>query len=77
MIVGKEDNIWNSYEVCLKVLEIFEENNYLYNVELLIYNNMGYLLLILYIMFLKEILCMSMSGGIFFLGGIVEGNLKG
>ncbi|HBG4644376.1 TPA: acyl-CoA thioesterase/BAAT N-terminal domain-containing protein [Clostridioides difficile] len=77
MIAGKEDNIWNSYEACLKALEIFEENNYPYNVELLTYNNMGHPLPIPYIMPLKETLCMSMSGGIFSSGGTVEGNSKG
>lgn len=77
MIAGKEDNIWNSYDACLEALEILEENNYTYNVELLTYDNMGHPLPIPYIMPLKETLCISMGGGIFSSGGTVEGNAEG
>lgn len=77
MIAGKKDNIWNSYDACLDALEILEENNYPYKVELLTYNNMGHPLPIPYIIPLRETLCVNMGGGIFSSGGTIEGNTEG
>ncbi|MCC0643276.1 MULTISPECIES: acyl-CoA thioesterase/bile acid-CoA:amino acid N-acyltransferase family protein [unclassified Clostridioides] len=77
MISGKEDNIWNSYDGCVEIMEKLKKNNYQYNVELLTYDKMGHPLPIPYIVPLKETLFVNMDGGIFSSGGTVEGNAKG
>lgn len=77
MISGKEDNIWNSYDGCLEILQNLKNNNYLYSVELLAYDEMGHPLPIPYVIPLSETLSMNMSGGVFSSGGTIEGNAEG
>lgn len=62
-----------------KILELkkSKNNNYPYNVELLAYDKMGHSLPIPYIIPLKETLSMNMGGGVFSIGGTVEGNAEG
>jgi esterase/lipase len=77
MISGKEDNIWNSYDGCLEILDNLNRNNYKYNVELLICDKMGHPMPVPYVIPISETLSMNMMGGIFSSGGTVEGNAEG
>lgn len=77
MITGKEDNIWNSYDGCLEILDNLKKNDYQYNVELLTYDEMGHPMPIPYIIPISETLSMNMMGGVFSSGGTIEGNAEG
>lgn len=77
MFTGKEDNIWNSYDGCLEILDNLKNSNYKYNVELLTYNKMGHPMPVPYIIPISETLFMNMMGGIFSSGGTIEGNAEG
>lgn len=77
MIAGKEDNIWNSYDGCLEIIENLNKNNYSNDVELLTYDKMGHPMPIPYIIPISETLSMNMMGGVFSSGGSIEGNAEG
>jgi len=74
LICGKSDNIWNSYDGCLELLKAAKSHDYLQDVKLLAYEDMGHPLPIPYILPITLTLRMPMHGGIFTSGGTVEGN---
>lgn len=77
MIAGKEDNIWNSYDGCLEILDNLKKSNYKYSVELLTCDNMGHPMPVPYIIPISDTISMDMMGGVFSSGGTIEGNAEG
>jgi len=77
MISGKQDNIWNSYDGCLEILDNLKKNDYKHNVELLTYDEMGHPMPIPYIIPISETLSINMMGGVFSSGGTIGGNAEG
>ncbi|MBN3346497.1 acyl-CoA thioesterase [Clostridium botulinum] len=77
MITGKEDNIWNSYDGCLEILDNLKKSNYKNNVELLTCDKMGHPIPVPYIIPISETLSMNIMGGVFSSGGTIEGNAEG
>ncbi|WP_297421093.1 acyl-CoA thioesterase/bile acid-CoA:amino acid N-acyltransferase family protein [Clostridium sp.] len=77
MVSGKEDNIWNSYDGCLVILDNLKKSEYKYNVESLTFDKMGHPMPVPYIIPISETLYINMMGGVFFSGGTIEGNAEG
>jgi len=77
MIVGKADNIWNSYDGSLVILDNLKKSNYKHKVELLICDGMGHPMPVPYIIPIRDTLAMNMMGGVFSSGGTIEGNAGG
>ena len=77
MIVGKEDNIWNSYDGSLVILDNLKKSNYKHKVELLICDGMGHPMPVPYVIPISDTLAMNMMGGVFSSGGTIEGNAEG
>lgn len=74
LICGKSDNIWNSYDGCLELLKAAKSHDYLHDIKLLAYEDMGHPLPVPYILPIPLTLRMPMHGGVFTSGGTVEGN---
>ncbi len=68
MITGKEDNIWNSYDGCLEILDNLKKSNYKNNVELLTCDKMGHPIPVPYIIPISETLSMNIMGEYFLQG---------
>lgn len=77
LIAGKEDNIWNSYDGCMEIIDNLKKSNYKYDVELLICDKMGHPMPVPYIIPISESLSLNMMGGVFSSGGTIEGNAEG
>ena len=77
LIAGKEDNIWNSYDGCMEIVDNLKKSNYKYDVELLIFDKMGHPMPAPYIIPISEALSLNMMGGVFSSGGTIEGNAEG
>lgn len=77
MFAGKEDNIWNSYDGCLVILDNLKKSDYKHKVELLTYDRMGHPMPVPYIIPISDTLSIKMMGGVFSSGGTIEGNAEG
>ncbi|MDS0525253.1 acyl-CoA thioesterase/BAAT N-terminal domain-containing protein [Clostridium sp. SHJSY1] len=77
MIAGADDNMWNSYDGCLEILDKLKNSNYKHKVELVTCKKMGHPMPIPYIIPISENLFRHMMGGVFTSGGTIEGNAEG
>ncbi|MBU5442928.1 acyl-CoA thioesterase/bile acid-CoA:amino acid N-acyltransferase family protein [Paenibacillus sp. MSJ-34] len=76
-IAGCKDNVWNTYDACVELMDILEKHNYKYNYKLLAYEDLGHSLPIPYTIPLNETLNVKMGEGVFTCGGTLEGNCYG
>ncbi|MGX4607818.1 acyl-CoA thioester hydrolase/BAAT C-terminal domain-containing protein [Priestia sp. JNUCC 25] len=77
LIAGQKDNVWNTYEACLEIMDNLKKNNYKYNYTLLDYEELGHSLPIPYVIPLSETLNVKMGKGSFTCGGTLKGNSHG
>ncbi|MGK5507494.1 acyl-CoA thioester hydrolase/BAAT C-terminal domain-containing protein [Brevibacillus formosus] len=74
LIAGQQDNVWNTYDGCLDVMEALAKHNYPYEYNLLAYPDLGHSLPVPYIIPLCETLSVQMPLGEFTSGGTLQGN---
>lgn len=77
LIAGHQDNVWNTYDACIEIMNILKKTNYKYRYELLDYKDLGHSLPIPYIIPLSETLNIKMGLGMFTCGGTLKGNSYG
>ncbi|WP_297426544.1 acyl-CoA thioesterase/bile acid-CoA:amino acid N-acyltransferase family protein [Clostridium sp.] len=77
MVAGREDNIWDSYDGCLVILDNLKKSDYKHKVELLTSDGMGHPMPAPYIIPISDTLSMNMMGGVFSSGGTIVGNAEG
>lgn len=77
LIAGQKDNIWNTYEGCMSIIETLEKNDYPYYYTLLAYKQAGHLFPYPYTIPLCETTGKKLSPRLLFSGGgTFEGNAK-
>lgn len=77
LIAGQEDNVWNTYDACVEVMDTLAKHNYKYDYNLLEYKDLGHSLPIPYVVPLSETLNVKMGLGVFTCGGTLQGNSYG
>lgn len=75
LIAGEEDNIWNSYDGCVEIMDNLKKHNYKYSYNFLAYKNTGHPFPSPYIIPLSVSLSMKVAPRLVFTtGGTIEGN---
>ncbi|WP_223068666.1 acyl-CoA thioester hydrolase/BAAT C-terminal domain-containing protein [Paenibacillus caui] len=77
LIAGQEDNVWNTYDACVEVMDALAKHNYQYDYNLLAYKDLGHTLPIPYVVPISETLNIKMGSGVFTCGGTLQGNSYG
>lgn len=78
LFAGKEDGIWNSYDGCREVIEALDRHQYQHQYQLSARDDMGHIsIAVPYILPLSETMGIPMMGGVFSVGGTLEGNARG
>jgi esterase/lipase len=77
LIAGHKDNVWNTYDACLEMMETLKKHNYTYKYTLLDYKDLGHSLPVPYVIPLSETLHVKMGMGSFTCGGTLKGNSDG
>ncbi|MGQ3479589.1 acyl-CoA thioester hydrolase/BAAT C-terminal domain-containing protein [Paenibacillus sp. TY11] len=77
LITGQEDNVWNTYDACVEVMDTLAKHNYKYDYNFLAYEGLGHSLPIPYVVPLSETLNVKMGLGVFTCGGTLKGNSYG
>lgn len=75
LIAGEKDNIWNTYDGCVEIMDTLEKYNYKYNYKLLVYKNAGHPFPLPYILPVSLTASMRLAPRLVFAtGGTLEGN---
>ncbi|WP_025682745.1 acyl-CoA thioesterase/bile acid-CoA:amino acid N-acyltransferase family protein [Paenibacillus maysiensis] len=77
LIAGMEDNVWNTYDACVEVMDTLTKHNYKYAYNFLAYKDLGHSIPIPYVVPLSETLNVKMDLGVFTCGGTLKGNSYG
>ncbi|PEI82680.1 acyl-CoA thioesterase [Bacillus pseudomycoides] len=77
LIAGQEDNVWNTRDACVEMMNTLVKHNYKYDYHLLEYKGLGHSLPIPYVLPLSETLNVEMGLGVFTCGGTLKGNSYG
>lgn len=75
LIAGEKDNIWNTYDGCVEIMDTLAKYNYKYNYNLLAYENAGHPFPLPYIIPVGVTASMRLAPRLVFAtGGTLEGN---
>ncbi|MFT9847068.1 acyl-CoA thioesterase/bile acid-CoA:amino acid N-acyltransferase family protein [Aneurinibacillus sp. REN35] len=77
LIAGCEDQVWNTHDACVEIIQTLERHQYKHDYTLLAYKDLGHSLPIPYVIPLRETLNIKMGSGTFTCGGTLEGNAYG
>jgi dienelactone hydrolase len=76
LFAGKEDNIWNSYDGCVQIMDDLRKHNYQYHYNFVGYENAGHLSYAPYIILAGEIMFKIAPRIMFSMGGTLEANAQ-
>lgn len=77
LIAGQKDNVWNTYDACLEIMDALRKHDYKYDYNLLNYNDLGHSFPMPFVIPLSETLNVKLGTGSFTCGGTLKGNSFG
>ena len=76
LFAGKQDNMWNSYDGCVQIMEELKKHNFQYHYDFFGYENAGHLSYAPYIIPVGEIMFKIAPRLMFSMGGTLEANAQ-